>query len=46
MNIAERSMFWNVLKEDLERKILRTPLPADQTMMDDPLRFLRASFLT
>jgi tRNA nucleotidyltransferase/poly(A) polymerase len=29
-------------KEDLERKILRTPLPAEQTMMDDPLRFLRA----
>ena len=29
-------------REDLERKILRTPLPADQTMMDDPLRFLRA----
>lgn len=27
---------------DLEMKILRTPLPADQTMMDDPLRFLRA----
>ncbi len=29
-------------KEDLERGILRTPLPAEQTMMDDPLRFLRA----
>jgi tRNA nucleotidyltransferase/poly(A) polymerase len=29
-------------KKDLERKILRTPLPAKQTMMDDPLRFLRA----
>lgn len=29
-------------REDLERKILRTPLSADQTMMDDPLRFLRA----
>jgi tRNA nucleotidyltransferase/poly(A) polymerase len=29
-------------REDLEKKILRTPLPADQTMMDDPLRFLRA----
>jgi tRNA nucleotidyltransferase/poly(A) polymerase len=29
-------------REDLEMKILRTPLPADQTMMDDPLRFLRA----
>jgi tRNA nucleotidyltransferase/poly(A) polymerase len=29
-------------REDLERKILRTPLLADQTMMDDPLRFLRA----
>jgi tRNA nucleotidyltransferase/poly(A) polymerase len=29
-------------REDLERKILRTPLPAQKTMMDDPLRFLRA----
>lgn len=29
-------------KEDLERKILRTPLPSDKTMMDDPLRFIRA----
>jgi poly(A) polymerase len=29
-------------KTDLERKLLRTPLPASQTMMDDPLRFLRA----
>jgi tRNA nucleotidyltransferase/poly(A) polymerase len=29
-------------KNDLERKILRTPLTAKQTMMDDPLRFLRA----
>jgi tRNA nucleotidyltransferase/poly(A) polymerase len=29
-------------REDLERKILRTPLSADQAMMDDPLRFLRA----
>lgn len=29
-------------REDLERKILRTPLPAERTMMDDPLRFLRA----
>jgi len=29
-------------KEDLERKILRTPLHAQTTMMDDPLRFLRA----
>lgn len=28
--------------EDLKNKILRTPLPAAQTMMDDPLRFLRA----
>ena len=28
--------------EDLDSKILRTPLPAAQTMMDDPLRFLRA----
>ena len=27
---------------DLNDKLLRTPLPADQTMMDDPLRFLRA----
>jgi poly(A) polymerase len=29
-------------KEDLEYGILKTPLPAEQTMMDDPLRFLRA----
>jgi tRNA nucleotidyltransferase/poly(A) polymerase len=29
-------------RQDLERRILRTPLPAEQTMMDDPLRFLRA----
>jgi poly(A) polymerase len=29
-------------REDLERKILRTPLPAQKTIMDDPLRFLRA----
>ena len=29
-------------KEDLEKGLLRTPLPASQTMMDDPLRFLRA----
>ena len=29
-------------QEDLKEGILRTPLPAKQTMMDDPLRFLRA----
>jgi tRNA nucleotidyltransferase/poly(A) polymerase len=29
-------------RKDLERKILRTPLPSEKTMMDDPLRFLRA----
>jgi poly(A) polymerase len=29
-------------RADLDSKILRTPLPAEQTMMDDPLRFLRA----
>lgn len=29
-------------KDDLDAKVLRTPLPAAQTMMDDPLRFLRA----
>jgi len=29
-------------KGDLKRKLLRTPLPAAQTMMDDPLRILRA----
>lgn len=29
-------------KLDLAGKVLRTPLPAEQTMMDDPLRFLRA----
>lgn len=29
-------------REDLDEKVLRTPLPAAQTMMDDPLRFLRA----
>lgn len=28
--------------EDLRKGLLRTPLPAEQTMMDDPLRFLRA----
>lgn len=28
--------------EDLSNKILRTPLPAHKTMLDDPLRFLRA----
>lgn len=28
--------------EDLKNGILKTPLPAEQTMMDDPLRFLRA----
>ena len=26
----------------MERRILRTPLPAAQTMMDDPLRIMRA----
>jgi tRNA nucleotidyltransferase/poly(A) polymerase len=29
-------------RKDLESKILNTPLPASQTMMDDPLRILRA----
>jgi len=29
-------------QEDLAKGILKTPLPAEQTMMDDPLRFLRA----
>jgi tRNA nucleotidyltransferase/poly(A) polymerase len=29
-------------QSDLQKGILRTPLPAEQTMMDDPLRFLRA----
>ena len=29
-------------QEDLKNKLLKTPLPANQTMMDDPLRFLRA----
>lgn len=29
-------------REDLEKRILRTPLEANKTMMDDPLRFLRA----
>jgi poly(A) polymerase len=29
-------------QSDLKKRILRTPLPAEQTMMDDPLRFLRA----
>ena len=29
-------------QEDLKAGILRTPLPAGQTMMDDPLRFLRS----
>jgi len=27
---------------DLSRRLLRTPLPAKQTMMDDPLRIMRA----
>jgi tRNA nucleotidyltransferase/poly(A) polymerase len=27
---------------DLAKRILRTPLPAEQTMMDDPLRIMRA----
>lgn len=29
-------------KEDLTKGLLRTPLPAKQTMMDDPLRIMRA----
>lgn len=29
-------------KEDLKAGILKTPLPSNKTMMDDPLRFLRA----
>ena len=29
-------------KEDLEHSLLRTPMPAKQTMMDDPLRIMRA----
>lgn len=29
-------------RADLERGLLRTPLPAKQTMMDDPLRIMRA----
>ena len=29
-------------QEDLSRGLLRTPLPAKQTMMDDPLRIMRA----
>ena len=29
-------------REDLSKGILRTPLPAKQTMMDDPLRIMRA----
>jgi poly(A) polymerase len=29
-------------QEDLAKGLLRTPLPAAKTMMDDPLRFLRA----
>ncbi|HZI69293.1 MAG TPA: HD domain-containing protein [Hanamia sp.] len=28
--------------KDLEGKIIRTPLPADQTFIDDPLRMMRA----
>jgi len=33
---------WFNGREDLKNGVLRTPLPAEQTMMDDPLRFLRA----
>ncbi|MDE3212374.1 MAG: HD domain-containing protein [Bacteroidota bacterium] len=29
-------------KSDLEKKVLRTPLPPDQTFIDDPLRMMRA----
>jgi tRNA nucleotidyltransferase/poly(A) polymerase len=29
-------------KGHLEARLLKTPLPAEQTMLDDPLRFLRA----
>ena len=29
-------------RADLEKGLLRTPLPAKQTMMDDPLRIMRA----
>jgi tRNA nucleotidyltransferase/poly(A) polymerase len=29
-------------QEDLKRGLLRTPLPAKMTMMDDPLRIMRA----
>jgi tRNA nucleotidyltransferase/poly(A) polymerase len=44
MAIAEDGTLIDLFKgaEDLDSKILRTPLPASQTMMDDPLRFLRA----
>jgi len=33
---------FNGMVADLKLGILRTPLPAEQTMMDDPLRILRA----
>jgi poly(A) polymerase len=44
MAIADDGTLIDLFKgaEDLDSKILRTPLPAAQTMMDDPLRFLRA----
>lgn len=47
LNAMAKDMSGNLIdlfggREDLERRILRTPLPSEKTMMDDPLRFLRA----
>ena len=44
MAVAENGSLIDLFggQKDLANGILRTPLPAAQTMMDDPLRFIRA----